>query len=210
MNVFGQGRSKNNGPRGRRGFPGREGSINDFCTWLPNTVLHQLQTHEEACYILDVKNPEKDIKREKGKIIEWKSRNPSKESFIGVHPSSSLVQPTPHRYAIDFHQNLYFNIYWMIIHLLEGYGYCCITFKTDSDKEQILFTNFEKELDPLHQLHEITITNDTINVYGYVKGKLTVHPIQHNCRNWTTFFIDYTNHEIMIFPQNTRILSTMM
>ena len=194
MDVFGAGRGKNRGPRGYRGFPGKEGSIDDLCRWLPNTVLNQLQTHDEACYILDGNTPEKDIKREHGNIIEWKSRNPNKGNFIGLNPASSLVQPNPHHYAIDFHENLYFNVDWMIVDLLEGYGYCCVTFKTDSDKEQVLITNYEKEIDPLHELHEISVTNDTINVYGYFNGKLTAHPIQHNCRDWTTFFIDYTNH----------------
>lgn len=195
MDVFGQGRNKSIGPRGPRGFPGRQGSINDFCTWFPNTILKQLQDHEEACYILDTQKPEQDIIREKGKIIEWKSRNPRKWNLIGIHPSSNLVQPTPKlRFAIDFNKNLYFSINWIIIELFEGYGYCCITFKTDSDMEQVLITNFEKEFDPAKRLHEISVTSDVINVYGYSNGKLTAHPIQHNCKNWTTLFIDYTHH----------------
>ena len=59
MNVFGGARSRGGkGPRGPRGFPGKDSSINDFCTWLPNTILKQLEEHEEVCYILSRKNPE--------------------------------------------------------------------------------------------------------------------------------------------------------
>ena len=39
MNVFGGARTRGGkGPRGPRGFPGKDSSISDFCTWLPNTI----------------------------------------------------------------------------------------------------------------------------------------------------------------------------
>ena len=66
MNVFGGTRSRGGkGPRGPRGFPGKDSSISDFCTWLPNTIVKQIQEHEEESYLLNPKDPEKDLTRDK-------------------------------------------------------------------------------------------------------------------------------------------------
>ena len=77
MNVFGGTRSRRGkGPRGPRGFPGKDSSINDFCTWLSNKILKQIQEHEEGSYLLNQKNPEEDLIRDKNKaILKWKYRN---------------------------------------------------------------------------------------------------------------------------------------
>ena len=66
MNVFGGARSRGGkGPRGPRGFPGKDSSISDFCTWLPNTILKQIQEHIEVFYLLNPKNPEEDLTQDK-------------------------------------------------------------------------------------------------------------------------------------------------
>ena len=45
------------GLRGSRGMPGTEGSINDMCIWLPNTVLKYMhETEEESCF--SILNPQ--------------------------------------------------------------------------------------------------------------------------------------------------------
>ena len=65
MDVFGGARTRGaKGVRCQRGFPGKDSSISDFCTWLPNTILIQIQEHEEVSYLLNPKDPEKDLIRD--------------------------------------------------------------------------------------------------------------------------------------------------
>ena len=98
-----------------------------------------------------------------------------------------------------FHKNLYHSqINYFINTILPGYGYVCITFKVDGDGEQVLITK-EHHDDRFREFHEISVTQTEINISGYLQNKLIKIPIQHNCRNWTTFFLDYTTHE----PANT-------
>ena len=195
MNVFGGARSRGGkDPRGPRGFPGKDSSINDFCTWLPNTILKQLEEHEEVCYILSRKNPENDLIRGRNKTIEeWKSRNLKKGNLVAVHPSSELVETGDGGYALSFQKNLY-QFSNPIIECIRGYGYICITFKVDGEEEQALITNY-KAKDPLKNFHEISVTTSEINIRGYMQNKPSQHTIQHDCRNWTTLFLDYTIHE---------------
>ena len=194
MNVFGEGRSKTSGPRGPRGFPGKDSTIKDFCTWLPNTLLKQLQDYEEACYVLDYDNPENDIKRQGRLINEWKSRNAKKGNLVAIKPSSTLIETRGGQHAVQFKNNLYQYKNWFAVHSLEGYGYICITFKTESDEEQALLTNHEQK-DPLKLFHEISVSANEINVYGYMHDTVFRALILHNCREWTTLFIEYTNHD---------------
>ena len=208
MNVFGGARTRGGkGPRGPRGFPGKDSSISDFCTWLPNTILKQMQEHEEASYLLNRKNPEEDLVRGKGKVItEWKSRNLQKGNLVAMHPSSEVEQTSDGNYAMVFHNNLYKSPMLTLIECIPGYGYLCITFKVDGDGEQVLITNDRRAHDRIRQFHEISVSATEIVISGYLQNKPTEIPIQHNCRNWTTLFLDYTTHESVLTSEFTYIL----
>ena len=65
------------GSKGDRGSPGPQGSsgtITDLCTWMPHTVVKNLQENEEDGYFF-IADPKKDIKRE-GSDIKSKTFQP--------------------------------------------------------------------------------------------------------------------------------------
>ena len=191
MNVFGGARSQaSKGPRGPRGFPGKEGSINDFCAYLPNTILKQMREHEETCFLLDSKDPETDLVRKGQEIEQWKNRNVNKRNLTAEMASSKLIKTKDWSYAIDFQNNRY-HLDAFFIECLPGYGYLCITFCVQGEGEQVLITN-HKPRDVLKNFHEISVTGHEINIWGYRNNKPACETIQHNCRNWTTLFLDYT------------------
>ena len=190
-----------------RGFLGKDSSIRDFCTWLPNTILKQIQEHEEVSYLLNQRNPEGDLTRNENKaILEWKSRNLQKANLVAVHPSSEVKITPDGNYAIVFHKNLYRSQLDFIETTTPGYGYLCITFRVDGDGEQVLITN-HKTHDKLRQCHEISVTATEIIISGYLQNNPIQIPIQHNCQNWTTFFLDYTTHESVNTSEFTYILN---
>ena len=191
MNVFGGARSRaSQGPRGPRGFPGKEGSINDFCAWLPNTIIKQLREQEEYCYLLDPDDPEKDLVRRGHEIVQWKCRNGNKPNLTAQLASSTLIETGDGGYAIDFHKNRYHIADGDLIRCDPGYGYVCVTFRVEAESESALITNHTTR-DPLKQFHEISVTANEINIWGYRDGQPARETIQHNCRNWTTLFLDY-------------------
>ena len=206
MDVFGGARTRGaKGVRGPRGFPGKDSSISDFCTWLPNTILIQIQEHEEVSYLLNPKDPEKDLIRDKNNaIIKWKSRNLQKNDLTAVHPSSEVEMTPDGNYAMVFHNNLYHSDDIFIDTNWPGYGYLCITFRVDGDEEQVLVSH--QVHDKLRQSYEISVTQTEINISGYLHNKPIRIPIQHNCRNWTTFFLDYTTHDAVQTSEFTYIL----
>lgn len=197
MNVFGGIRSLSNAQRGPRGFPGRAGSIDDFCTFLPNCILKQIQEHEENAYIISSTNPEKDIVRGKNKqILEWKNRNKTEspdppQNLKAILPSSELIEAGL-GYAISFDKNLY-SLIGFPMWCKGGYGYICITFKTDTENDQVLITNYHKN-DIGKEFHEISVNHQGITFRGYLNGKDAQHYVQHNCKEWTTLFLDYTQN----------------
>ena len=158
--------------------------------------------------MLNPKDPEKDITQDKNKaIIEWKSRNLQKSNLIAVHPSSEVEEILPGNYAMVFHKNLYHSQINNFINTIRpGYGYVCITFKVNGDEEQVLITKDHHAHDRFKEFHEISVTQTEINISGYLQYKLVKIPIQHNCRNWTTLFLDYTTHESVLTSEFTYIL----
>ena len=155
MNVFGGARSQvSKGGRGLRGFPDKESSINDFCAWLPNTILKQIREHEEFCFLLDSNDPEKDIVRKGQAIDQWKSRNANKSNLVAQLAYPKLVKSSEGSYTVDFHKNRYHpNAFF--IDCLQRYGYLCITFCVQGEGEQVLITN-HKHRDWFKQFHEIS------------------------------------------------------
>ena len=102
VDVFGGARRSSRGPRGPPGRPGVPGSINDLCTWMPRSVLNQLQETEEECCLL-IEEPSKDIKRNGGNITEWISHT-GKCSAKADKPTKDLIRLPNGKYALDFHE----------------------------------------------------------------------------------------------------------
>ena len=67
VNIFGnqvvRGRKGDRGPSGPRGLPGQKGdagSIEDWCMWMPNTTLKNLEQYEDkGCFFID--DPSADV-----------------------------------------------------------------------------------------------------------------------------------------------------
>ena len=175
------------GPRGERGPEGEAGSFDDLCSWMPNSVLKQLQEEEEMCYSL---TSESDVKREEGEIVEWKCRNKKHDSIKADIASKDLIEVSG-GYAIGFNRNRYKEEEMLMFQCLTGYsGYLCITFRVSGEEEQTLMTNFQ-EGDRFHQFHEISATRDEIRIWGCKNKQPTFTSIKHDCRGWTTLFIEY-------------------
>ena len=63
MNVFGGAASEgmmDEGPRGPRGFRGKDSTMNDFVTWLPQTVVNNLQFNDEKGAFF-IEDPGRDL-----------------------------------------------------------------------------------------------------------------------------------------------------
>ena len=183
------------GPPGPRGQTGKPGSINDLCTWMPNTILNTLREEEEQCCFL-LTNPEEDIRRnEKGEIVEWKSRTKDKTKNAKAKeiPSSDIVKISDERYALDFHKNLYIADNIELSPPAESrYTYICLTFRTQSDEEQTIVTDYDSS-SPNDPFREISATSTEIHIWGAsIDGKdLSYVPVQHMTREWTTVFVEW-------------------
>ena len=179
------------GSRGPRGITGQPGSIRDMCTWMPSTILKNIQQNEETCCFFIAADPSKDIKRTGTDIQKWISRSSKKSNLIAEKPAKSLMELPNGRHALEFKNARYINEDLLLIQNHPGsYGFICVTFRTSSDKEQILLSNFEDDTN--QDFHEIATTTTTITISGKEKGIAKVVPIQYSCRNWTTFFLEYT------------------
>ena len=92
MNVFGGAASEgmmDAGPRGPRGFRGKDGTMNDFVTWLPQTVVNNLQVNdEEGAFFIE--DPGRDLIRKKQAITEWVSRSKRGRNFVASNPPAKL------------------------------------------------------------------------------------------------------------------------
>ena len=77
VNIFGneavRGRKGDRGPSGPRGLPGQKGdagSIEDWCMWMPNTTLKNLELNEDkGCFFID--NPSTDVQQDQETIAAW-------------------------------------------------------------------------------------------------------------------------------------------
>lgn len=152
-----------------------------------------MRGNEESAFIIDDSNPENDLVRGKKKeILEWKNRNKSHRNMEAIHPSSELIE-AGYGHALSFDKNLYRIYDLFIMAVIDGYGYTCITFKVDGEDEQALITSY-KDKDMLKTTHEISVNHQEIIFRGYTNDKFIQHTVQHNCREWTTLFIDYAHN----------------
>ena len=196
MNVFG-GASRGmmeEGPRGPRGFRGRDSSMSDFCTWLPGTVIRNLQANDENGAFF-IQNPETDLIRDDKKAItQWVSRSRSGGNLIASKPANELetihsLLDQDDRYAMKFKNMQYICHGSMFLRgLIESSGFTCITFRTNSEKEQVLVSGYKSRS---HPGSEIKISGATEITFQIHKVKEIV---QHaSLKEWTTLFVEFNS-----------------
>ena len=103
MNVFGgaaSGGMMESGPRGPCGFRGKDSSMNDFGTWLPQTIINNLQVNDEKGTFF-IENPEKDLIRKKQVIAEWVSRSERGGNFVTKKYPSTEIERIEDFFDVD-------------------------------------------------------------------------------------------------------------
>ena len=193
MNVFGGAtRAMDEGPRGPRGFRGKDSSIVDFSTWLPHTVINNLQVNDENGAFF-IENPDKDLIRQKDKTItEWVSRSRRGGNLVAKKPSSDIEKIEHYfateRYAMKFKKTHYQS---PDSPFLGGgrltCGFICITFRTNSEEEQVLMDGNGDSRHPPCEIKLSGATEITIQIHDVKEI------IQHACKKWTTLFIEYNS-----------------
>ena len=176
------------GDRGSPGPKGSPGTITDLCTWMPHTVLKNLQENEELCCFF-IADPNKDIKREESVIKQWITRSQNKLNLTAERASKSIVQVTTERHALVFQKNRYISDDLLFIPNHSGtYGFVCVTYRTSGEDAQVILSNIEKEG---KYFHEIYVTATEIGISGRENEKPKCVIIKHPNRNWTTLFLEY-------------------
>lgn len=195
MNVFGGGSSLlDKGPRGPPGVKGRDGSIVDLCTWMPNTILRSLHENDESGAFF-IENLDEDIIRSVGKdITQWVSRSVRGGNMIAKKASKDIEKIEDYydtdRYALKFKTTHYHASQSPF--LSSGIGTCgfiCISFRTDSESEQVLLSG----PDPSH--HRPPIPASEIKISGSTEITIQIHNvkeiIQYPLKGWITLFVEF-------------------
>ena len=184
------------GPAGSRGPRGEDGSIKDLCTWMPNTLLKNLQKNEEeACFFITDVN--KDIVRSGDDIKQWTSRNRRTHlNLVADKPSKKLSTLSNGRHALVFNgASRYTNDDIDLLANHSGsHGFVCITFYVSEiaeHEEQTLLSNWDGDDSNINDWHEISITKAGINIWGIENEKVKCVTIPHTIhKKWTTLFIE--------------------
>ena len=143
MNVFGGSSVAGKGPRGPRGFRGKDSSIIDFCTWLPQTVLKNLQAHDERCCFF-IQDLSKDLKQEGKEIVEWVSRSISGLN-LQAEKSTKEIEELEDRYVMTFDKTRYSSEDLILLaNPPNMYGFLCITFRASIIQDQVLLSDYQK------------------------------------------------------------------
>ena len=189
MNVFGGGGAcRSRSLRGPRGFRGKDGTMDDFCTWMPKTLLNNLQRNDEiCCFFID--DPTRDLQHDQKDITKWLSRSAKSFHLIAEKPAQNTIELVNERYAIEFKNSRYFNDELdFFAKNSRSYGFFPITFRISGDDEQTLISNWDVGSSCFS---EVSATSMQIHIYGMEDGQMITVTIQHSCTNWTTLFIDY-------------------
>ena len=172
-------------PPGPRGLPGKDSSIIDFCTWLPQTILKNLQTHNERCCFF-VQNLNKDLIRKGKEITTWVSWSLPGLNLNADKPSS-VMEELEDRYVINFKKARYSSEDLMLFaNPPQMYGFLCVTFRVNSNDDQVVLSNYKKQLEK-DGCCEIRVTTKEIVLHAHKVTEI----IQHSCKTWTTLFIEY-------------------
>ena len=208
MNIFGgaTGSMVDKGPRGPRGARGRDSSIGDFCTWLSHSVVNILQTNDESGAFF-IENLDKDIVRPKGEgtdITQWVSRSRRGGNLVAKKASNAIEEvqsafDLTTRYAMKFKTTHYHVAGTQFLGAGRGTcGFICITFRTDSEAEQVIMSATTSS-------HPPTVETE-IRINGATEIAIQVHGVteivQHACKKWTTLLSSLT------LTINYRILHT--
>ena len=192
VDVFGGSRRfrGGRGPRGPIGPKGAAGSIVDLCTWMPKTVLENLQRNDEqGCF--SIQNPDKDLQRKGAEITVWISHNATGSNLVAEKPSNKLekLEEPDDRYVINFENTRYIaEDLTLFADPPSSYGLLCITFRVTSDAEQVLISDYENDK---RTYCEIKVATNEILIHAH-----SIHEvIQHSCKDWTTLFIEHSSDE---------------
>ena len=181
------------GPQGSKGNPGENG-IDLMSVWMSNTLLKSLRENDEnGCFF--IRNL-KDIERDGKKIKRWITKSSNGKNLNAVRPSESLVKlPDDQGYAIEFTNSLYVVDIPLYMGFMSGYGFFCVTFKTQEVKEQTLFSNHDID-NPDFPDNELLVSKSKISICGVKDEKSAIFSFDHDCREWTTLFVEWnTNKE---------------
>ena len=189
MNVFGGTGRSSRGSRGLRGLPGKEAL--ELCNYLPNIISKSLRENEQkASFVLT--SPDDCVIASK-KVKTWKNKRIDHDyNFVAKTPSALSKIHASDQYALNF-PGKYETGIALINTSYHPFGYFCITFLTISDESQTLFANWRAPPKPIVSLyHEITVTGSDISFHGCLDNKIVTHHIMHNCKKWTTFFLQWS------------------
>jgi len=181
------------GPQGSKGDPGENG-INLMSVWMSNTLTKSLRENDEnGCFF--VRNL-KDIERDGKKIKRWKTKCLNGKHLNAVRPTENLIKlPDDQGYAIEFTNSLYIVKIALLMDYRPGYGFFCVTFKTQEVKEQTLFSNHDKyNLD--YPANELLVSKSKISICGVKNEKPATFSIDHDCRDWTTLFVEWNVNKV--------------
>ena len=189
MNVFGGSRRVAKGPRGLRGFPGKDAL--ELCNYLPNTISRCLRENDQiGSFVLT--SPE-DCDIVSGFVQKWKSKRigiPPQEHFKAEKASKLSKIKDKEKYALNF-PGVYRNNYLDIFTTLRAYGYICITFRTNSDVAQTILHNAQGS-ERGHLYHEITVTGTDVSIHGRRDKKIAVERIPCDTKKWTTLYLEWS------------------
>ena len=162
--IFGnqavRGRKGERGPSGLRGLPGQKGdagSIEDWCMWMGNTVLKNLELYDvKGCFFID--DPSTDVDQKEKTIIKWLSKTlHKKKNLIAEKPANQISEKLINdRYALMFDGTArYYSAKLGLFQVTRGncFVFLCMTFKTTSDdKDQVLLSTCQVEENPYTEI----------------------------------------------------------
>ena len=178
MDHFGRSIKRNSrGARGFQGLPGKNGTdatFDDYCQFLPKTMIRQFK--QESSYFSNNKN---SYSLKNDHLMEWSSSN-SLVKLYGKIPA--FVKDD----IIQFANSLYVNDDIDLFDLTASSGWLAITFQTNASQDQCLISNVDD-----YQKFQINVSKDHIEIIGKFTDQSS-RIIHHNCSINTTLFIHYT------------------
>ena len=110
--------------------------------------------------------------------------------------SESLVKlPYDQGYAIEFTNSLYVVKVGLSMDFSPGYGFFCVTFKTQEVMEQTLFSNHDKA-NPDYPANELLVSKSKISICGVKNEKSASFSIDHDCTDWTILFVEWNVNKV--------------